>query len=141
MDQYAAEFDRLIKFVSYMVADEGHRARRFMQGLRAEIQEFLVSRPLTTLRAIHLAARKQERATLVADGVRRAAKRGFDQLGGEAPQQEDGLFQQEDEGQVMFCNACSRTGHTAEDCWRAKWQVFELWFGRAQDQGLYQGRS
>ena len=37
VDQYAAEFTRLSRFAPYMVAQEGDRARRFLQGLDINI--------------------------------------------------------------------------------------------------------
>ena len=42
VDEYAAEFLRLSRFAPYMVANEENRARRFQQGLRMQIQMFLI---------------------------------------------------------------------------------------------------
>ena len=42
VDEYAAEFLRLSRFAPYMVANEEIRARRFQQGLRMQIQMFLI---------------------------------------------------------------------------------------------------
>jgi len=37
VDQYATEFTRLSRFAPYMVAQEGDRARNFLQGLDINI--------------------------------------------------------------------------------------------------------
>ena len=42
VDEYAAKFLRLSRFAQYMVANEEIRARRFQQGLRVQIQMFLI---------------------------------------------------------------------------------------------------
>ena len=46
VDEYAAEFLRLSRFAPYMVSDEEKRASRFQQGLKMDIQMFLIPRSL-----------------------------------------------------------------------------------------------
>jgi len=42
VDEYAAEFLRLNKFAPYMVTDEEKWASQFQQGLKMNIQIFLI---------------------------------------------------------------------------------------------------
>ena len=42
VDEYAAEFLRLSRFAPYMVADEEKRASRFQQGLKMDVQMYLI---------------------------------------------------------------------------------------------------
>ena len=42
VDEYAAEFLRLSRFAPYIVSDEGKQASRFQQGLKMDIQLFLI---------------------------------------------------------------------------------------------------
>ena len=60
IDEYAAEFLRLSRFAPYMVADEEDRANRFQQGLRLDIQKFLVTQQLGTYSQVLSAARGLE---------------------------------------------------------------------------------
>ena len=48
MDEYATEFLRLSKFAPYMVTDEEKQASRFQQGLKMDIQIFLIHQQLKT---------------------------------------------------------------------------------------------
>ena len=48
IDEYAAKFLRLSRFAPYMVAEEEDLANQFQQGLRLDIQKFLVTQPLRT---------------------------------------------------------------------------------------------
>ena len=60
IDEYAAKFLRLSRFAPYMVAEEEDRANRFQQGLRFDIQKFLVTQPLRTYSQVLSAARSLE---------------------------------------------------------------------------------
>ena len=46
VDEYAAEFLRLSRFAPYMVTDEEKRASRFQQGLKMDVQMFLIPQQL-----------------------------------------------------------------------------------------------
>ena len=61
MDEYAAEFLRLSRFASYMVSDEEKRANRFQQGLKIDIQIFLIPQQLKTYSQVLSIARAVER--------------------------------------------------------------------------------
>ena len=61
MDEYAAEFLRLSRFASYMVSDEEKRASRFQQGLKMDIQIFLIPQQLKTYSQVLSIAREVER--------------------------------------------------------------------------------
>jgi len=61
MDEYAAEFLRLSRFASYMVSDEEKRASRFQQGLKMDIQIFLVPQQLKIYSQVLSIAREVER--------------------------------------------------------------------------------
>ena len=62
VDAYAADFRRLSRFASYMVADEEKRASRFQQGLKLDIQIPLIPQRLKTYSDILISARDLERA-------------------------------------------------------------------------------
>jgi len=61
VDEYAAEFLRLSRFAPYMVANEENRASRFQQGLRMQIQMFLIPQQLKTYIQVLIVAREVER--------------------------------------------------------------------------------
>ena len=61
VDEYAAEFLRLSRFAPYMVANEENRASRFQQGLRLQIQMFLIPQQLKTYIQVLIVAREAER--------------------------------------------------------------------------------
>jgi len=48
VDEYVTEFLRLSRFVPYMVTDEEKRASMFQQGLKMDIQMFLIPQQLKT---------------------------------------------------------------------------------------------
>ena len=62
MDEYAAEFFRLSRFAPYMVTDEEKRASRFQQGLKMDIQMFLIPQQLKMYSQILSIAREVEQA-------------------------------------------------------------------------------
>ena len=61
VDEYAAEFLRLSRFAPYMVADEEKRASRFQQGLKMDVQMFLIPQQLKTYSQVLSIAREVER--------------------------------------------------------------------------------
>ena len=60
VDEYAAEFLRLSRFAPYMVTNEETRARRFQQGLRMQIQMFLIPQQLKTYSQVLTITREVE---------------------------------------------------------------------------------
>ena len=60
VSEYAAEFLRFSRFALYMVADEEDLANRFQQGLRLDIQKFLIIQQLRTYSQVLSAARGLE---------------------------------------------------------------------------------
>ena len=60
VDEYTVEFLRLIRFAPYMVAKEEDRANRFQQGLRLDIQKYLVTQQLGTYSQVLSATRGLE---------------------------------------------------------------------------------
>ena len=48
MDQYAIEFTRLNRFAQYLVAQQGDRAKKFLQGLDINIQSHIAILSLNT---------------------------------------------------------------------------------------------
>jgi len=48
VDEYAAEFLRLSRFAPYIVTNEEKRASRFQQGLKMDVQMFLIPQQLKT---------------------------------------------------------------------------------------------
>ncbi|XP_030470801.1 uncharacterized protein LOC115688969 [Syzygium oleosum] len=71
VDQYEAEFARLSKFVPRMVEHPVDKARRFWEGLKADIRTQLISANLRTYEDIYDRAQALER-----DQVDRAAASG-----------------------------------------------------------------
>ncbi|XP_056163450.1 uncharacterized protein LOC115665761 [Syzygium oleosum] len=71
VDQYEAEFARLSKFASRMVEHPEHKARRFQDGLKADIRRQLILVNLRTYEDIYDRAQALER-----DQVDRAAASG-----------------------------------------------------------------
>ena len=61
VDEYAAEFLRLSRFAPYMVADEEKRASRFQQGLKMDVQMYLIPQQLKTYSQVLSIAREVER--------------------------------------------------------------------------------
>ena len=61
VDEYAAEFLRLSRFAPYMVSDEEKRASRFQQGLKMDVQMFLIPQQLKTYSQVLSIAREVER--------------------------------------------------------------------------------
>ena len=61
VNEYAAEFLRLGQFAPYMVSDEEKRASRFQQGLKIDIQIFLIPQQLKTYSQVLYIAREVER--------------------------------------------------------------------------------
>lgn len=60
VDQYAAEFTRLSRFAPYMVAQEGDRAWKFLQGLDINIQSHIDVLSLNTYAQVLETVRTQE---------------------------------------------------------------------------------
>ena len=61
VDEYAAEFLRLSRFAPYIVSDEEKQASRFQQGLKMDIQMFLIPQQLKTYSQVLSIAREVER--------------------------------------------------------------------------------
>ena len=61
VDEYAAEFLRLSRFAPYMVSDEEKRASRFQQGLKIDIQLFLIPQQFKTYSQVLSIAHEVER--------------------------------------------------------------------------------
>jgi len=61
VDEYAAEFLRLSRFAPYMVIDEENRAIKFQQGLKMNIQIFLIPQQLKTYSQVLTITRDVER--------------------------------------------------------------------------------
>ena len=61
MDEYVAEFLRLSRFVPYIVTDEEKQANRFQQGLKMDVQMYLIPQQLKTYSQVLSIAREVER--------------------------------------------------------------------------------
>ena len=61
MDEYAVEFLRLSRFAPYMVIAEENRAIKFQQGLKMNIQIFLIPQQLKTYSQVLTITRDVER--------------------------------------------------------------------------------
>jgi len=57
VDKYAAKFLRLSQFAPYMVAKDEDQANQFKQGLRLDIQKFLIAQQLRTYSQVLSVAR------------------------------------------------------------------------------------
>ena len=83
MDEYAAEFLRLSRFAPYMVSDEEKRASRFQQGLKMDIQLFLVPQQFKTYSHVLFITREIERGLEKKSKSQKhieSAKRTFQQM-------------------------------------------------------------
>ena len=61
VDEYATEFLRLSRFTPYMVTDKEKRASRFQQGLKMDVQMFLIPQQLKTYSQVLSIAHEVER--------------------------------------------------------------------------------
>jgi len=95
VDEYAAVL-RLSRFASYMVSDEEKRASRFQQGLKMDIQIFLIPQHLKTYSQVLSIARKVERGLEKKDKHQmqnKPVKRSFQLMDEEDPTRpSDGLI-------------------------------------------------
>jgi len=126
VDAYAAEFLRLSRFAPNFVLTDECRADRFIQGLQMEIQVLLSSHELATYSGALTMARRVERAMKKdkSQSQKKAAKRPFDQMTGGA-QQDFGAppaRRLQLPAPAPVCGYCQRTGHTQQECRRAKGQ-------------------
>ena len=75
VDEYAAEFIRLSRFVPYIMANEENRASRFKQGLKIKIHMFLIPQQLKTYSQVFTIAREVEQGLQKKDKMQKSAKR------------------------------------------------------------------
>jgi len=118
IDEYAAEFLRLSRFAPYIVAAEKDWANRFQQGLRLEIQKFLVTQPLRTYSQVLSSARSLEQVVEKENKNKvhaRPLKRPFDQVTkgptsrfGSAPHNKQ---QFTPSPRTVVCRFCQLPGH------------------------------
>ena len=123
VDEYATEFLRLSRFAPYMVAEEEDRANRFQQGLRLDIQKFLVTQQLGTYSEVLSAARGLEQVIEKENKSRlqaRPLKRPLDQVTrgpparfSVAPLSRRSIILPPS---IMICNFCQRMGHLQRNC-------------------------
>ena len=84
VNQYVAEFLRLSRSALYMVSDEEKRATRFQQGLKMDIQIFLIPQQLKIYSQVLTISREVERGLEKKNHTQmqnRAMKRSFQQMG------------------------------------------------------------
>ena len=109
-----------------MVAEEEDRANRFQQGLRLDIQKFLVTQPLRTYSQVLSAARSLEQVVEKENKSKvqaRPLKRPFDQVikrptsrFGGAPHNKQ---QFTSSPRTIVCGFCQLPGHHRGECRRA----------------------
>ena len=126
VDEYAAEFLRLSRFAPYMVADEEKRASRFQQGLKMDVQMYLIPQQLKTYSQVLSIAREVERGL---------EKKNENQVQNKSVKRPFQLMNEEDAArtthgpivkrpfrsppQQMICGYCQKPGHLQRDCRRA----------------------
>jgi len=122
-DEYVVEFLWLSQFTQYMVADEEDRANRFQQGLRLDIQKFLITQQLGTYSQVLSAARGLEQIMKKENKIRlsvRPLKRPLDQATrgpparfSVAPSSKRPISLPPS---TMICGICQRMGHLQMNC-------------------------
>jgi len=126
VDEYAAEFLRLSRFAPYMVSDEEKRASRFQQGLKMDVQMFLIPQQLKTYSQVLSIAREVERGL---------EKKNENQVQNKSVKRPFQLMSEEDTArtthgpmikrpfqptpQQMICGYCRKPGHIQRNCRRA----------------------
>ena len=126
VDEYAAEFLRLSRFAPYMVSDEEKRASIFQQGLKMDVQMFLIPQQLKTYSQVLSIAREVERGL---------EKKNENQVQNKSVKRPFQLISEEDTArtthgpvikrpfqppqQQMICGYCRKPGHIQRNCRRA----------------------
>jgi len=123
VDEYIAEFLRLIWFAPYMVAEEEDRANRFQQGLRRDIQMYLVTQPSGTYSLVLGVARGLEKVMEKENMSRlqiRPLKRPFDQVtrgpSAKASPAPSSRHPFSPSSPSIICGFFQRSGHSRGNC-------------------------
>ena len=126
MDEYAVKFLRLSRFAPYMVTDEEKRVSRFQQGLKMNVQMFLIPQQLKTYSQVLTITREVER------GLEKKSK---NQVRNKPVKRTFPLMNEEDAArttngpiikrpfqpplQQIICGYCRKPGHIQRNCRKA----------------------
>ena len=123
VDEYAAEFLRLSRFASYMVTDEEKRASKFQQGLKMDIQLFLIPLQLKMYSQVLSIAREVERGLVKKSRSQKqieSAKQTFQQMGQEYSVKPNcgplTIYPPQPPTQPILCGYYRRPRHLQQNC-------------------------
>ena len=127
VNEYAAEFLRLRRFAPYIVTNEENRANRFQQGLKMNIQMFLIPEQLKTYSQSLTIAHEVERGLEKKNQKKIQKKLVMQSL--HSMESEDSikhlgelltLCPPQPPAEQITCEYCRKPGHFQVDCWKAK---------------------
>ncbi|KAK8949163.1 hypothetical protein KSP39_PZI006059 [Platanthera zijinensis] len=115
INEYEIEFSNLSRFAPSLVATEEDRAKRFLGGLRSDVQQLAVAHGAVTYAGVVEAALKVEaietaknRGQLVRNEKRKTAEEKNSLVLGAASGKKS----------KMVCSFCGQSGHTVERCYK-----------------------